>query len=220
MEFKSGGRNKKPPPKKKKGIVEVVDDTRVPNRIEVSHKGAIQNVVPGHVWRTAKFKWEPAAFATEAEQLNAKVFEPSSQDKALIQFMDDPTAPMIFGVSGNPDDSKAKYFAAYLVDLHMKHLGAQANPVWATLYGGFDNPHLDIDRARPTLLVLSNLTPNSTTLKLEKARDLIEANPDIPRIVVCAGMDPVSFLTTRLHVPVNGMAYFAERLVKAKIEII
>lgn len=219
MEFRSGGKSKTPP-KKKKAIVESVDDTRLPMRIEVSHKGAIQNTVPGHVWRTPKFKWDPCAFATEAEQLNAKVFEPSTQDKSLIQFMDNPAAPMIFGVSGNPDDSKAKYFAAYLVDLHMKHLGVQANPVWATMYSGFDNPYMNNDAARPTLLVLSNLTPNSTTLKLEKTRDLIEANPDIPRIVVCAGMDPVSFLTTRLHVPVNGMAYFAERLVKAKIEII
>lgn len=222
MEILAGGRRKGkivPPPKKKK-VEESVDDTDIPNKIEVHAKGQILNVVPGHVWRTKSFKWDPLTFATESEQLNSKFVEPNKQDKSLLMFIKNPETPMIYGVSGNPDDSKAKYFAAYLIDLHIKHLKADANPVWATLYGGFDNPYLSNDKASPTLLVISNLTPNSTTTKLEKARDLIEANPDIPRIVICAGMDPLSFLTTRLHVPVNGLAYFSEALVKAKIEVI
>jgi hypothetical protein len=224
MEILAGGRRKGkivPPSKNKKRRAEdQVVDTDLPTKIEVHAKGSIMNVVPGHVWRTKAFKWNPLTFATEAEQLNSKFIEPSKQDKSLSMFIKNPETPMIYGVSGNPDDSKAKYFAAYLIDLHMKHLKADANPVWATLYGGFDNPYLSNDKASPTILVISNLTPNSTTTKLEKARDLIEAFPDIPRIVLCAGMDPLSFLTTRLHVPVHGLAYFSEALIKARVEII
>jgi hypothetical protein len=159
-------------------------------------------------------------FATESEQLNSRFVEPQTQDKSLAMFLKDTRTPMIYGVSGNPDDSKAKYFAAYLIAAHMKALGTDANPVWATLYGGFDNPYMNDDKAAPTMLVLCNMTPNSTTLKLEKARDLITKFADIPRIVVAAGMDPMSFLTTRLHVPIHGICYLAEGLMKSRVEII
>lgn len=222
MEILAGGKRKVGSKGKNKmrRVEDKVVDIDLPAKIEVHPKGQILNVVPGHIWRTKNFKWNPLTFATEAEQLNSKFIEPSKQDKSLLMYIKNPETPMIYGVSGNPDDSKAKYFAAYLIDLHIKHLKADANPVWATLYGGFDNPWLNSEKADPTLLVISNLTPNSTTTKLEKARDLIEAFPDIPRIVVVAGMDPMSFLTTRLHVPVNGLAYFSESLIKARVEII
>lgn len=127
---------------------------------------------------------------------------------------------MIYGVAGNPDDSKAKYFAAYLVASHIAHMRGEANVVWAPMYGGFDNPHMDENRASPTMLVLTNLTPNSTNFKLEKTRDLLEKFSDVPRVVVSCGMDPLSFLATRLFVPIHGLAYFSEALVKKNVEII
>ncbi len=199
---------------------EIVNDLEIPAKIEVKNHGQISNIVPGHVWRTRAFKWAPMTFAAESEHLNSRFIEPVVQDKSLVTFLRDPSVPMIYGISGNPDDSKAKYFAAYLIAAHLKARGSEANPVWATMYGGFDNPYMNDDRASPTLLVISNLTPNSTTLKLEKARDLIEKFSDIPRLVICAGQDPLSFLTTRLYCPVHGLAYFSEGLVKQRVEII
>ncbi len=207
-------------PRKKIKVEEEVDDSLLPMRIDVLHKGAICNVVPAHVWRTKHFKWNPITFSTESEQLNARFVEPNTQDKSLVMFLTDPKTPMVYGVSGNPDDSKAKYFAAYLVAAHMKALGPEANVLWAPMYGGFDNPYMRDDRANPTMLVLTGLTPNSTGIKLEKARDLLEYFPDIPRVVVIAGMDPLSFLTTRLHVATHGLAYFSEALVRQKVEVI
>ncbi len=206
-------------PKRRRADDEV-DDSALPARIEVIRKGQIVNIVPSHVWRARHFKWNPITFATESERLNAKFIESPVQDKSLATFLEDPSTSMIYGVSGNPDDSKAKYFAAFLVAAHLKVMGADANVIWAPQYGGFDNPHMSDDRAAPTMLVLTNLTPNSTPFKLEKARDLLEKFSDIPRVVVIAGMDPLSFLTTRLHVPVHGIAYFSEALVKSQIEVI
>jgi hypothetical protein len=197
-----------------------VDDALLPVRIEVKHYGQISSVVPAHVWRCKPFKWNPITFATESEQLNSKFVEPTTQDRSLATFLKDPRTPMIYGVSGNPDDSKAKYFAAYLVAAHIKVLGSDANPVWAPMYGGFDNPYMSDDRAPPSMLIMTGLTPNSTNIKLEKARDLIEKFSDIPRIVVCAGMDPLSFITTRLFVPTHGLAYLSEALIKSRVEII
>lgn len=223
METIAGGKGRKAPPRelvsKKERKVEIADDD-LPTTISVKPHGTIKGVVPGHVWRVTPFKWDPVTFATESEQLNNKFIEPIIQDRSLRAFMEFPDTPVIYGISGNPDDSKAKYFAAFLVAQHLRKVGPRANVVWLPMYGGFDNPWMSEDKASPTMLVLTNLTPNSTSLKIEKTRDLIEKYSDIPRIVVCAGMDPMSFLATRLYVPINALAYFSEGLVKTRVEVI
>jgi hypothetical protein len=197
----------------------------IPKRIEVKPSVSLREVVPGSVWKQGPFKWDPMAFACESEKLNEKVIEPIVQNKSLLQFMSEPDLPLIYCVSGNPDDAKAKLFAAYLVQIHQQRLGLKANVVWHTMFGGFDNPLLKeydlIDgKAEPSMIVISNLTPNSPGLKLDKTRDLLERFENIPRIVVVAGEDPMSFMTTRLYSAINGLAYFSESLVKKKIEII
>jgi len=197
----------------------------IPKRIDVKQSPALREVVPGSVWRQGPFKWEPSTFACESEKLNEKFIEPSVQNDSLLRFMKEPDLPLVYGVSGNPDDAKAKLFAAYLVHIHQQRLGLKANVVWHVVYGGFDNPLLKeydpIDgKTDPTMLVLSNLTPNATGLKLDKTRDLIERFQDIPRVIVSAGEDPMSFLTTRLFSQINGLAYFSESLVRKKVEII
>jgi hypothetical protein len=197
----------------------------LPRRIEVKQSSSLREVVPGSVWRQSAFKWDPMTFACESEKLNEHIIEPRVQNESLLRFMRDPDTPMVYGVSGNPDDQKAKLFAAYLVNIHQQALGLKANVVWHTVYGGFDNPLLKeydpIDgKTDPTMLVLSNLTPNATGLKLDKTRDLIERFATIPIVIVSAGEDPMSFLTARLFSPVNGLAYFSEKLMRKKVEII
>jgi hypothetical protein len=197
----------------------------IPKRIELKPGYGLSEVVPGSVWKQGAFKWEPSTFACESEKLHEKFIEPSVQNDSLLRFMKEPDLPMIYCVSGNPDDLKAKFFAAYLVQIHQQVLGLRANVVWHTIYGGFDNPLLKeydpVDgKTDPTMLVLSNLTPNAPGLKLDKTRDLLERFQDIPRIVVCAGEDPLSFMTTRLYSPVHALAYFSESLVRKRIEVI
>lgn len=197
----------------------------VPKHISVKQSPQLREVVPGSVWKQGVFKWEPATFACESEKLHEKFIEPQIQNDSLLRFMKEPDLPIVYGVSGNPDDLKAKLFAAYLVQIHQQVLGLKANVVWHTMYGGFDNPLLKeydlVDgKAEPTMLVISNLTPNAPGLKLDKTRDLLERFQDIPRIVVCAGEDPLSFLTTRLYSPIHALAYFSESLVRKRIEVI
>jgi hypothetical protein len=223
MDFIKPGKGK---PGKKAAVVKQVaarrpvDEDDLPVRIEVAKSGTVGQTVPGSVWRQTAFKWRPEAFATQSDELNEKFIEAGIQDQSLVQFMKKPSLPMIYGVSGNPDDTKAKLFAAYLMDKHCRKLGSDANPWWIQLTGGFDNPYLDTNRARPTMIVLCGLTPQSTNTKLEKARDILEAYPNVPRIIVIAGADPMSFVSTRLHVPVHGLAYFCEAIIKSKIEVV
>jgi hypothetical protein len=212
--------------KPKKPTEEAVEQSGLPSRIAVKQTEQLRKTVPGNVWQCGPFKWEPSAFGLESERLNEKIIEAKKQNESLALFSDDPTLPMIYGVSGNPDDRKAKLFAAYLLALHISKV-KDARIEWATLYGGFDNPTIrkydkeNGDEERdPTILVISNLTPNASTVKLDKARDLIERFEKIPRIVVSCGEDPISFHATRLFAPLNAMAYFSEQLIRARVEII
>lgn len=231
MEFSKGGKQKPGSVKKrtaadpevKMKVKQVkaaeVDDSELPSKIKVDHSGQVAVVVPSSVWRCRPFKWDPQTFATESDELNQKFIEPSVQDASLLEFMENPASPMIYGIAGNPDDQKAKLLAAYLMDVHCKRFRNGANPWWINLTGGFDNPWLDKER-RPSMIVIAGLTPLSTNVKLEKARDILETHTDIPRLVVVAGQDPLSFLSRRLFVPVNGLAYMCEALIKRAVEIV
>jgi len=216
-----------PPPKARRAPAKAAapTDGQVPKTIAVRQNPLLRSIVPGHVWKCGAFRWDPIAFGVESEKLNDRIIESRVQDQSLLSFIEDPAEAVVYGISGNPDDTKAKLFAAFLVSIHLEKLGHKANVVWHTLYGGFDNSLLreydPIDgKSDPTLIVLSNLTPASTNVKLEKARDLLQRFVNIPRLVICAGEDPLSFLTTRLYSEVNALAYFSENLVKRKIEII
>jgi len=197
----------------------------LPYRISVK-KDPRLSCVPPSTWACAPFRWEPQAFALESERLNQeRIIEAQVQDDSLSTWMANPELPVIYGVCGNPNESKAKLFAAYLLSIHCRVLGQRANPVWQIMYGGYDNKLLKdysgIDSTyEPSILILSNLAPNSTNQKFEKAKDLLERFPSIPRIVIAAGEDPISFLSTRLYVECNALAYFSESLVKRKIEIL
>lgn len=181
--------------------------------------------VPGHVWRQAPFKWDPMTFAVESERLNERIVESSEQDQSLSMFLKDPKRALVYGVSGNPHDSKAKLFAAYLVSAHVKVRGTGANILWHTLYDGYNNDILReyegiAAKSPPTMLVLTNVPASSTGARLGKIRDLLERFCDIPRVVVIAGEDPLSFFTTKLHYKLNALAYFSESLVKKRMEIL
>jgi hypothetical protein len=59
------------------------------------------------------------------------------------------------------------------------------------------------------LLILSNLAANSTTMKLEKFRDILTKYSHLPRIVVAAGMNPMDLCSSLLYVKPSYVAYFA-----------
>lgn len=203
----------------KKERTEIVTDDEL-GRIEVIKHGPIVNIAPKQVLAYKPFNFSPMDFALESESLVEKIISEQVQMRSLKRFLADPSSPVIYGVGGSPDDVQAKYFAAYLVQQHIKTLGVKANVRWITLYGDYANPHIRDDISRPSMIVLTNLCPNSTNVKLEKARDIIEFYPDIPRIVVNAGLDPMSFLTTKLFTAVNAMAYFPLGLFKQKVSVI
>lgn len=167
--------------------------------------------------RDKGIQWDPHGFALESGRLTQKVVEASVQVASLAAFEANPRAPMTYVVSGNPDDVDARYFAGYLAQLHRARLGLDASVAWAPVIGNFENPLM---REQPTMLVLHNLTPRSSNLKFEKVRDLVEVHRKIPKVLVVAGEDPLSFAATKLHTPCHGIAYFGRSISNTFNEVI
>jgi hypothetical protein len=162
-------------------------------------------------------KWDPVGFQVESDRLEAKLYPASVQQTSLEAFTRNPKQPMNYFVAGSPDDKDARYFAAYLAQIHMEALGLSAHVRWESVIGNFQNPALDEE---PSLLIMTNLTPRSSNLKYEKARDLIERHSTIPKIIVVAGEDPISFAATRLFVPCHALAYFGSSVSKTFTEVV
>lgn len=190
------------------------------HKVKISpNQKLVHGVVPGSVFRAAPFSFVPQAFIAESERLNERIFDEALQLEGLMAFKEDPRLPLIYTVCGNPDDGQAKLFAAYLVSLHMaayKH----AHVEWHSLNGGFYNPLLKEELSPPSMIVLTNLSPVATGTKLDKVRDICEKWDNIPRVIVAAGEDPISFMATRLYLPCNAMAYFADSMVKKRVDVL
>ena len=186
--------------------------------IKIKDKSKL-GMVHGSVWACRFFNFEPFDFMTETDKLNQRLISAKDQEESLNDFLKKPKSPVIYIVSGNPDDSRAKYFAAFLADHHIN--SSEFSDVhWENINGHTSfNSGLARDMS-PTMIILSGVTTESTHLKLEKCRDLIERWPNIPRIVVCCGEDPVSFASTRLRVPAHAIAYLPSGGVKTVQEII
>lgn len=179
----------------------------------------VASVVPGSVFRTPPFVFQPQAFVAESERLNERIFSEDLQVQGLNDFKEDPRTPLIYVVSGNPDDGQARLFAALLVNIHMTaHKGHSVE--WHSVHGGFNNPLVKEERDSPSMIVLTNLSPNSTQVKLDKVRDICEKWDNVPRVLVVAGEDPISFMATRLYLPCNAMAYFCDSMMKKRVEVL
>lgn len=172
--------------------------------------------VPGYLWAERPFKFNPTDFVVGGDRLQEKMFLSDVQYRSLEDFTENPNSPIVYGVASAPNDLCAKMVAAYLVQIFL-HRNSHCRVKWDQLYGNFDNKNLSSEL---DLLVITGLSPNSTNVKLEKARDLLEHHSDIPRIVVISGEDPITFFSTRLYSAVHSIYYHSSTLVKSKIEVV
>lgn len=114
--------------------------------------------------------------------------------KAMLQ--DITHSPYIACISSNPNDMRAKIVGAML----MKECLLQDKEVlWHTLIGGYVDDLRDNTkywRKKLDVLIIANVTPDSTPNKFEKLRDILELYSDIPRIVLTTQVEPLEFFNT------------------------
>ena len=117
----------------------------------------------------------------------------------------------ILGISSFPSDARAKHMAVMImrnaISLIQRKNIKLDYPLWHKVYGNYKDELRDRPNLSISMLILSNITSDSTSTKLEKVRDLLERYSDIPRIVVLSGTDPITFFANRLYSPLTASLY-------------
>ena len=176
-------------------------------------------VIPSYVWRTPKFIFRPNDYVLDHPKLNRREIEGFLQLKSLAAFIENPAYPGVYGVASDPNDNAALYFAAYLVACFVS-AKPRANIKWHSLSGYRNTLLEDGTPENLDLLIVTHVTAQNRTLRLETLRDLLVKYADIPRVVVIGGEDPVTFFATRLHFKLTHLFFNSGPLAKRTIEVI
>lgn len=170
--------------------------------------------MPGDLLQTRDFELEPhvVSIVSKVDGLKTKNIPKQVQLSKFTTLLENPIAsPYLMIISSMPNDGKAKHVGAFIMSkvinlqLHNKVAtkGRQL-PLWHTLTGSFQDSLRDSKTlVNPSLLLFSNITDESTNVKIEKLRDLLEIYSHLPRIVMITGTDAMTFANTRLRLPVN-----------------
>lgn len=128
------------------------------------------------------------------------------------------------GIGGFPSDARAKQVALHIFIKAIREYQERdprknmnrSLPLWHHVYGGFGDTLRDMKSDFPAFVVISNITPECTALKLEKVRDCLTRynNMDIPVLVVTAGMDPYTFFTTKVYYPMRWGLHIGNQLIE------
>lgn len=119
-----------------------------------------------------------------------------------------------FCISSFPSDARAKHLAIYIMaEAVRQHLdGVKKHgrylPLWHRVYGNFADSLRDKTvQEIPGLLVITNVNYESSSIKLEKVRDLLEKYSETPKIVVTGGCNPINLFANKLYYPLRAGFY-------------
>lgn len=118
----------------------------------------------------------------------------------------------VLGISSFPSDLRAKQLAVQVMRNATRAVDIKGikkdYPLWHKLNGSFRDNIRDNENDLPaSMLILSNVNNESTAVKIEKLRDILERYSSIPRIVVIGGVDPITFFANKLHFPLTAGIY-------------
>jgi hypothetical protein len=164
------------------------------------------------------FRLKPSSFTAQIEGLKPKHIDSEQQIEWYSKVLENPFKPWCFCITSDPNDRMAKLAAAFIMQRAIR-MSSDRMPLWHDIMGTFDNPIVSEEVSRPSLLIISNVLPNSTAVKFEKLRDILEYHSKIPRIIVSAGEDPFTFFQKHLYYPLNGCVYLRSGIVKSDVEI-
>ena len=146
--------------------------------------------------------------------MRTKRISVAKQISAIEKLLENPLhGNYVLGISGWPSDLRAKQIAiqlmAYAITVQQKTknkvISSRSLPLWYRVLGGSECALRDkpLDPL-PSMLIITNITYNSSNTKMEKVRDLLEIYSDIPRIVVMGSeVDPLSLFSSRLYYPIK-----------------
>lgn len=173
-----------------------------------------------------------ASFTSEVEGLKPQSISKQDQLEMITEILANPFhAPYICCISGKPNDLRAKLLATYIMRIAiekqikkevsektLKYLNDKSLPIYSSVMGWSSNVLLD-QKEKPSLLILGNVPQGMTNHKQERLRDLLETYSGIPRIVVTANHDPLTFFNGSLFMHLNACCFLTSSVVKKSFEV-
>jgi hypothetical protein len=184
-------------------------------------KHLLSRGLPPDILGQRPFDIEPftTSISSEVEGLKTRRQPKAVQLLAHKNVVEQPFSdPYLYLIGSSPNDAKAKCVAAHIMSCATqmqldnrisKTTKGRQTPLWHTLTGSWQDKLRDRQEDQPSMLIISNITVDSTAVKLEKLRDLCELYSNIPRIIVFTGTDPITFANTRLRLAVNHVLSLA-----------
>lgn len=192
-----------------------------PNKIVVRHPETFFDErgirVPRLVFRQEPFRFKPSTFTVGGRKMVEKTYNPSTQLVSLSGYLKSPLSPIVYGVSSQSNPSIALYFAAFLVQRFCELTHASNYVQWIRPSDFIDNGTV---RNSPSLIVISGLTPNTPTYRLDKVFQLLDEWDNVPRIVVMTGEDPITYFATRLFYKVDRVFFHDENVSRREVEVV
>ena len=155
-----------------------------------------------------------------------KLIRSSAQLSVYEKTLKQISRPYLYVIGGKTDNEMSKAVALSLMDKYLnkciknnekaKTMDEKMRlPIWHTLYSNLydklrDSKDWITNLGLPGFLVIETLYENGGSVKLDKTRDLLAMFSDIPRVVLVAGIDPISFCRSTLYCQPNKVMYFED----------
>jgi len=184
---------------------------------KTEHQTLLKCGVPKNIFSFKPYLLDNAltSFTSEVDGLKPKRISANTQGEYLDKIFANPYhSHYVLCIAGKPNDNLAKQLAAVILNraiqqyiaasrremsARSKLLRQRTYPIWHNVTGSFQDDLRDKRHEhRPAMLVLANITRESSGVKKEKVRDLIELYSACPIIVVLAGTDPMTFFNEHL----------------------
>ena len=146
-------------------------------------------------------------FQTTGAALKRRTFNVEAQMDMAMRLIENPLSGNHLAFIGSyPVDTRAKLLGAticreaFLASRNsLNAADRMRRPMWISLYNNFINMD-SFKNKNPSMVLISNITEESTPQKLERLRDLLEFSAHVPRVVMMGtNQDPLSFCTNRLR---------------------
>lgn len=155
-------------------------------------------------------------FKPHVEAIRSKMMGPAGQLATAKRLLENPLkSNNVYCINSFPSDLRSKIFASLVMkrgverwlEMSPQERKGRSQPMWVRIMGGYgDNDFIkNLKAANPNMLIITNINDESTQVKVERLRDLLECFDAIPRIVVTAGSDPITFMMKRVFYPLSGV---------------
>lgn len=184
--------------------------TRIaPPRSELDINRLMMCGVPRQVLLTPSFNLDDFMSPIEVTvDKKPKLIKRVDQQKFLTKILKDPLrAPYTLCISSYPTDAQAKLLAVHILTVALtiqRDVGLDG-PKWCVALNNYKDKFFG--EIKPSIMVISNITDQSTEARFEKLRDLLEYNDSIPRIVVTSGIDPITLFNGKLKLALSGAIF-------------